>query len=237
MKKIVLLALTLSLFVMIPLAGCGSDNTADIRAAAEGFMNAMQEGDIEGMKAYSDPSLYEEDGDLAAFAQIENIDESFAEAVGVSVDDLSDKTKAEIQGFTDNLMDKLVTSYEITDVTEDADGKGRVALNTTFGFDPDKVDDIDMDDETEKMVTEYTEKNSAELMQIYQNGGEQAMMNKILDDLMGDILQKYTDAIMATGEVSQESVMLLENKDGKWLVVSEEPTDAPEDADEGGSED
>lgn len=237
MKKIVLLALTLSLFVLIPLAGCGSDNTADIRAAAEGFMNAMQEGDIEGMKAYSDPSLYEGDGDLAAFAQIENIDESFAEAVGVSVDDLSDKTKAEIQGFTDNLMDKMVTSYEITDVTEDADGKGRVALNTTFGFDPDKGNDIDMDDETEKMVTEYTEKNSAELMQIYQNGGEQAMMNKILDDLMGDILQKYTDAIMATGEVSQESVMLLENKDGKWLVVSEEPTDAPEDADEGGSED
>lgn len=222
MKKILILVLTLSLFVLIPLAGCGNDNTADIRAAAEGFMNAMQEGDIEGMKEYSDPGLYAEDGDLSSFAQIENMDQVFADAAGSDADSLSEKTRADLQGFVDTLMKNLVKSYEITDVVEDADGKGRVTVNTTFGFDPDKVDDIDMNDEMEEMVTEYTEKHLSELMSIYQNDGEQAMMNKLMDDLIGDLLKKYTDAIMKTGEVFQESVMILENKDGKWLVIFEE---------------
>ena len=189
-------------------------------------MNAMQEGDFEAMKACSDSALYEEDGDLYAFGTIDKMDEIFAESLGIdiSADDLGESTKAGLQDFVDKLMGNLVKSYEITDVSV-KDSTGTVNITTTYGYDPDKMQDIDLDDEVETIAMKYMSENQDELTEIYQNDGETAMFNKVLDDLLPDILSKYMDQVLETGEVTQNSVMTLEKQDdGSWLVTGEKAT-------------
>ena len=51
------------------------------------------------------------------------------------------------------------------------------------------------------------------------------MFNTVLDDLLPDILSKYMDQVLETGEVTQNSVMTLEKQDdGSWLVTGEKAT-------------
>ena len=234
MKKALVVLMALAVMVLVPLTGCGGGGDEggsapedEVRATAETFMNAMQEGDFEAMKACSDPALYEEDGDLYAFGTIDKMDEIFAESLGIdiSADDLGESTKAGLQDFVDKLMGNLVKSYEITDVSV-KDSTGTVNITTTYGYDPDKMQDIDLDDEVETIAMKYMSENQDELTEIYQNDGETAMFNKVLDDLLPDILSKYMDQVLETGEVTQNSVMTLEKQDdGSWLVTGEKATE------------
>ena len=84
------LLLAVMMITLVPLTGCGggdeeaaADDTADIRAAAEGFLDAMEAGDMDKMKEYSDPALFAEDGDLYAFNGIDTMGKEMAEAVGM----------------------------------------------------------------------------------------------------------------------------------------------------------
>lgn len=47
-------------------------------------------------------------------------------------------------------------------------------------------------------------------------------MNKVLDDLAEELLQTYEDAVLKTGETTEDTVLTVENRDGKWVIVSEE---------------
>lgn len=228
-KKILYILLSVMLLTLLPLTGCsggaGQQNrTAEIKAAAEGFLNAMQEGDLETMKSYCDESLFAEDGDLNAFASIDNISGEFAEAMGIEADSLSDSTKKDLQVFVDSLMENLVSSYEITEVSESG-GIGTVKATINYGFDPEKMQDIDLDDEIESMAEDYMNEHMSELTEIYSSGGQDAMMASLLEGLMGPVLDRYTEQVLKTGGVSQNCVMNLENEDGKWLVISDRPAE------------
>ncbi len=233
MKKILVVVMTLAVMILIPLTGCGGSGGGsaaptpedEVRAAAENFLNAMQEGDLEAMKACSDPALYEEDGDLYAFGTINNMDQVFAESLGMdlSAEDLGESTKAGLQDFIDTLLQNLVTSYEITDVTV-ADDTGTVNVTTTYGYDPEKMQDIDVNDEIETMAADYMAENQDALLKIYQEDGEAAMINKVLDDMLPEILKSYTDAVLETGEVTQDSALTLTQQDGSWVVTGEKAT-------------
>lgn len=229
MKKTLVILLALAVMVLVPLTGCGgasSEAEDEVRAAAETFMNAMQDGDFEAMKACSDPALYEEDGDMYSFGTIGNMDEIFAESLGIdiSAEDLGESTKTGLQDFVDTLLDNMVTSYEIKDVSVDGD-TGTASVTTTYGYDPEKMQEIDLDDEVGTLATEYMKKHQTELLEIYQNDGEAAMYSKVLDDLLPDILSKYMDEVLKTGEVTQDSVLTLTKQDdGSWLVTGDKAT-------------
>lgn len=225
-KKLLLTLLSLMLLVLIPMTGCGggaggSNETDEIKATVDGFMGCLQEGDLEGMKAYTDPELFEADGTLADLTQLESLDDQFSSSLGMDADDLSDSTKAKLEEFVGTLLSGLVKSYEIGEITE-ADGKASVNLTTTFGFNPDKIDEIDVNDEIEEMATKYVEEHMDELMDVYNEGGQDAIIAKVLDDLIADILDKYSEEITNTGETTEQTVMTLEKKDGKWLVTGDE---------------
>ncbi len=224
-KKLLLTLLSLMLLVLIPMTGCGgaggSNETDEIKATVDGFMGCLQEGDLQGMKAYTDPELFEADGTLADLTQLESLDDQFSSSLGMDADELSDSTKAKLEEFVGKMLKGLVKSYEIGEITE-ADGKASVNLTTTFGFDPNKIDEIDVNDEIEAMATEYVEEHMTELMDVYNEGGQDAIIAKVLDDLIADILDKYSEEIMGTGETTEQTVMTLEKKDSKWLVTGDE---------------
>ena len=224
-RKLLYVLVSVMLLTLLPLAtGCGgSDDPAEsAKATADSFMSALQDGDMDAVKEYADPALFEKGGDLESFASIDNIAGEFAEALGVKEEDLSDNAKASLAEFTDTMMKGLVSSYEIGDVKEGEKGAYLVNVSTTYGYDPAKVKDIDLSKDIDKMTKKYMEKNKADLAKLYQEEGQEAVLNKMLDDLLGDMLTKYTDKVMETGEVTQDSVMTVEEIDGKWLVTGEQ---------------
>lgn len=221
-RKLLYVLVSVMLLTLLPLAtGCGGDPAESAKATADSFMSALQDGDMDAVKEYADPALFEKGGDLESFASIDNIAGEFAKALGVKEEDLSDKAKASLAEFTDTMMKGLVSSYEIGDVKEGEKGAYLVNVSTTYGYDPAKVKDIDISKDIDKMTKKYMEKNKTDLAKLYQEEGQQAVLNKMLDDLLGDMLTKYTDKVMETGEVSQNSVMTVEEIDGKWLVTGE----------------
>jgi len=222
MKKLICIIAALAMCVVFPLAGCGGDETADVKAAADGFMSALQEGDIEKAKEFADPAIFEEGGSLYAFSTIDNMDEELAEAMGVKASDLSDKTKETMDNFVNDVLKSMIKSYEIKDVTIDDEGVGKVNVSTTFGFDPDKIADIDVNDQVEKKATDYMTGHMAELTELYNSGGETAIINKVFEDLAPELLGLYKEEMMKTGEVTQDTVLTVKNMDGKWLVTEEE---------------
>ena len=153
------------------------------------------------------------------------MDQVFAESLGMdlSAEDLGESTKAGLQDFIDTLLQNLVTSYEITDVTV-ADDTGTVNVTTTYGYDPEKMQDIDVNDEIETMAADYMAENQDALLKIYQEDGEAAMINKVLDDMLPEVLKSYTDAVLETGEITQDSVLTLKQQDGSWVVTGEKAT-------------
>ena len=221
MRKIVCVLVALSMLVLVPLTGCGKDNTADIKAAVDGFMGAMQAGDISGMKEYCVPALFETGGTLADFNTLENIDEELANSVGMDPSQLSDKTKETVNNYVNELLSSMIASYEIGEITEPEEGKAEAKVDVTFGFDPDKMTNIDINSEAEALAQDYMNENMAELQKIYMEGGQDALMNKVLDDLVGDLLDKYVEEVKKTGQVDRASTLTLENKDGKWLITGE----------------
>jgi len=222
-RKLLYVLVSVMLLTLLPLAtGCGGDPSEDAKATADSFMSALQEGDMDAVKEYADPALFEKGGDLESFTSIDNIAGEFAEALGVKEEDLSDNAKASLTEFTDTMMKGLVSSYEIGDVKEGEKGAYLVNVSTTYGYDPAKVKDIDISKDIEKMTKKYMEKNQEDLAKLYLDKGEDAVLNKMLDDLLGDMLTKYTDKVMETGEVTQDSVMTVEEIDGKWLVTGEQ---------------
>lgn len=223
-RKVLLILAAVMMVTLIPLTGCGggsaSDPAAEARAAADGFMSALQAGDIEGVKQYSDPALFEEGGDLASFEQIQNMGDEFAKAVGTDPESLSDTTKTTLEEFTSKIMSQLVKSYEIGEVTQEGD-TGTAQVSVTFGFDPEKISDIDANEEMEALATTYMEDHMTELMDAYNNGGEEAVIAKVIDDLLPDLLDKYGEKILSTGEVTNDSTLSLAKKDGKWVVTAD----------------
>lgn len=221
MKKLLCLVVTMAFLMTVPLTGCG-DNTAAIQAPVDGFITALQQGDIEGVKANVKEEAFAENGAFSGFGDIENIDEILAKEVNLNVSDLSDKTKAAIDDYVQTMMKNMVKSYEIKDVKEESDSVGKVTASVTFGFDPEAAGKVDVNAEVEQMATDYMNANMAELTNIYMTGGQTALMQKVLDDLVEDILDLYTDAVMKTGETTQDVTFVVEKVDDKWLISGEE---------------
>jgi len=221
MKKLICMLVTLAMLVVFPLTGCGGDETEAMKAPVDGFLSSMQAGDFETMKTYADPSLFEEGGSLAEFNTLQNIDEELASSLGLSTSDLSDKTKEEVDGYIKDMMSKMIKSYEINDVAKESDTAGTVSTKVTFGFDPEAASEIDVNSEMESIVQDYMQENMTELTEIYQSGGQKALMVKVLDDLCGDLLKLYTDKVTATGEVTEDVTFNVEKKDGNWIIVSD----------------
>ena len=225
MRRVLYLALSLVLVLSMTFVGCGADNTEDIRAAGDGFLKAMQDGDINGMKEYSDPSLFEEGGDLFDFNEFLNMEEMFAEEMGVETSEISDETKASLEEFSTTFLENMLKSYEIKDVSDDGDGVGTVVASVTYGFDGDKIDEIDIEAEAKEAMEKYLDEHESELVSLYSSGGESAVMSKLMNEMVDDLLDSFMDKILENGEVTEDVSLTVKNIDGKWLVTEDKTED------------
>ena len=99
----------------------------------------------------------------------------FYTSSGLSKNDLGDKAAKSIDDFTEKIQDNFITKYEIGEV-ELKDDEATVSVKTTHGYNPYKLDDINVDSEVNKIANKYMEKHMDELTNLYDSKGKKALM-------------------------------------------------------------
>ena len=214
MKK--LFALLLAVLMVFSLAACTEAKTPDrtdaIRTAADGFLSAIEAGDLEKVSEFASEDV------MADFNldQLDGMVDSFFSEIGVDPSTVDESVTEKLNGFVDTMKENFLKSYEIKDVSENG-GKGIVKADLELGFNLDEIRNMDLQGELEGIVSDYMSENIAELIAL--SGDEAALMNKVITDLAPVMLDKYSDEMLATGGGTEEVTLTLEEKDGKWLVT------------------
>lgn len=209
----------------LSLAGCGgSDVTGAIRDTAEGFMSAMEAGDIDKISEYSSEEMFEEDGDLSELESIINFRELMLSELGVEESDVSQEALDSIDSLKDTLLSEFIKSYEIKEVAEE-DGVGNVTCDITYGYNVDSVDDADLGTEASLLSENYTSEHLEELVAIYNEQGEEALTKAIINGVLPEVMTILKDRILSSEGESNTCVLKIENIDGKWLVTEAKLTD------------
>jgi len=217
-KKIISALMAVLMTAAILLTGC-SNNKEAINAAATGFMDGMQAGDLAAIKEYATEDLMSS-GDLDSF-NVEGLIADFYESLGIEAAELDEAAQKAVTDFCTNISKNVVKSYEITDTKEEK-GEGTVTANVVLGFDPDKFD-VDNDPATSeklnKLVEAYQSENLDALLEIYTNEGEDAFYKKLYSDLIPEILTIYQEQISSIGELNEQVVLTVqEQEDKSWKV-------------------
>lgn len=225
MKKslCLILSIMLALAMSFALTGCGEDETAAVKEAADGCLAAMQAGDFEKAKEFCTDEVFET-GALSSFEQFDNITDSLTESIGIDEEDLSDDAKASVEEFKAGFLKSLISSYTINDATINDDGTATVNAEVTYGLDVDKLASADFSSassDAEKIVTDYMTEHQSEIMKVYQEQGQDKAMVQVVNAVLPDLMDYLTKMIneAAEGETVENSVLTLEqNDDGAWLV-------------------
>ena len=90
MKKKLTILLVVTLAFAFALVGCGGSNAEeDVRAAADGFLSALDQGDLDKAAEYADDSLFDE-GAMSNVGEAMNLDDTFYSTLGINSDDLTE---------------------------------------------------------------------------------------------------------------------------------------------------
>jgi len=220
MKKKISLLIVLVLILSLAFTGCGKkDPTPDIKAQATGLLDAMQAGDVAKMGEFADPSIYEAGGDLESFGTLDSFVDDFIDSLGsVKKEDLSTEATDAIEKFKTFILENMVESYEIGEIKVEGD-TATVDAVVNYGFDPDKIESIDVNSDLETLVNTYMSENMDALIEVLNSQGEEALQNKIVNDLIGDILDLFSNAVLDQGGMSENSVLILKNIEDKWVIT------------------
>lgn len=214
MKKF--FALLLAVVLAFSVAACGEakapDRTEAIRTAADGFLSAIESGDFEKVSEFAS----EEVMDDFNLDQLDGMVDSFFNEMGVDSSAIDESVKEKLNSFVETMKENFLTSYEIKDVSE-KDGKGIVKADLSLGFNFDEIQNMDLSGDLEGIVSDYMTEHMAELVELA--GDEAALMSKVITDLAPVMLDKYSEEMLATGGGTEEVILTLEEKDGKWLVT------------------
>lgn len=214
MKKV--FALLLTVLLAFSLAACGEaktpDHTDEIRIAADGFLAAVEAGDLEKVAEFASEDVMEDFN----LDQLDGMIDSFFTEAGIDPSTVDESVKEKLNSFVDTMKENFLLSYDIKDVSE-KDGKGVVKADLNLGYNLDEIRNMDLQGDLEGIVSEYMNEHMAELLVL--SGDQAALMNKVITDLAPVMLDKYSAEMLATDGGTEEVTLTLEEKDGKWLVT------------------
>ena len=183
-----------------------------IRIAADGFLAAVEAGDLEKVAEFASEDVMEDFN----LDQLDGMIDSFFTEAGIDPSTVDESVKEKLNSFVDTMKENFLLSYDIKDVSE-KDGKGVVKADLNLGYNLDEIRNMDLQGDLEGIVSEYMNEHMAELIVL--SDDQAALMNKVITDLAPVMLDKYSAEMLATDGGTEEVTLTLEEKDGKWLVT------------------
>ena len=224
MKKIKILTITLITCLMLSFVGCGKSNVPANTEAAEVFMEAMDEADIDTISENCTEKAFKSLG-LKALDPSRNSDDFFR-GMGMEKELFSEDALATVDEYGKYYSEALISDYTINEVTEE-DNEGYVNITVaTYDLQALKEELTEhFKTKLEPLVTAYTEENADELAAIYLENGEEAMVVHMFNNLMNDIMDLQKELIDNIETEDVTFILTLENIDDEWLVTDAEEID------------
>ena len=250
MKKSLCLLGAIMIGAAVIFSGCGSSGAgggsaatekaspeSEVTAVIDGFFTTMQSGDLSKLTEYcTDEVLANQE--LDGFADAEAFNQEFydsldLESMGLTQDDISEEAKTAISNMANTVITNLIESYAISDVSVNGD-TAKVIGTVTYGYNTDF--DIDIDAINDEYTSSMAEEQITELAEIYTNEGEAAMMKKLINDMVPGLMDKYSEALLATEGATDNLEATVTKTDGKWMITEMNITSAQTTEEAGESE-
>lgn len=212
MKKIV--SLFVAMAFAIGVAGCGNNNEAQIQAATDvvsGYLDAIQNGNLDVAEEYTTDSYIDPLG-------IDNMD-SYMESLLDSLD-MGDTFDQEANDFATNAVKAAITSYEINDTKMEEDTIS--VLVDIDGKDYENIDFTAMESELTTYTQNYANENLNRLMQIYNDQGEDAMMEAMMQDIGGYMFDRMETLFTGAEQKKYQMRFDLVQDENEWKIKAAE---------------
>lgn len=216
MKKNRIMSLLCILCLLFSLTGCGT--TKAVKETANTFLTATTTADMETISANCTEEVLSQMG-LEILNPAYN-ETAFYASLDIEKDSLEKAAQASISDFYNKYSKSVIQSYEITDV-EVNDGVGTVyaTLSTYSRESIATLSGEDFHNEIIALMQTYQQAHMRELISIKVNNGEEAMMIKIFNDLMPDIMTLMKNKLDSFSYSDVNIVLFIEDTGAGFKVT------------------
>ena len=218
MKKFYLYTLSLLTGLCLTFTGCGSDKK-EVLNTTEIFLQAAMDCDVETVTKYCNETVLTELG-------LNSISPAFAETTiyeNMQVDKtaLSEASQLAVSEFCTYYSSNIIQNFTLDEATCE-DGIGTVTATVTT-YSKDALLALTGDDfqtELSNLMTTYQEEHMDELISININDGNEAMLNKLFDDLMPEIMGIMKTSYDSYTPEDVNITFTLEKQNDIWMITN-----------------
>ena len=218
MKKFRLYTLALLTGLCLTFTGCGSEKK-EVLNTTETFLQAAMDCDVETVTKYCNETVLTTLG-------LNSISPAFAETtiyetMQVDKTALSEASQLAVSEFCTYYSSNIIQNFTVGEVTCE-DGIGTVnATVTTYSKDALlALSGDDFQKELSSLMTAYQEEHMDELISININDGNDAMMNKLFDDLMPEIMEIMKKSYDSYTPEDVNITFTLEKQNDIWMITN-----------------
>jgi hypothetical protein len=197
--------------------GCGSDKK-EILTTTETFLQAAMNCDMETLSKQCNETVLTDLGLNAISTEFtENI---IYENIQVDKNALSEESQKAVLDFCTYYSNNIIQNYTLGDATVENETGTVNATVTTYSHDAlSALSSDSFKTELSTLMTNYQEEHMEELISINLNEGNEAMINKVFDDLMPEIMAAMKKSYDSYSPEELNLILTLEKQNDTWLIT------------------
>ncbi len=209
MKKIT--SLLLSFMMIFSLIGCSSQShEEEIKDSVDTYFAAIKSGDYNKAMEITTKDR----GDFNDSFGLSELDSSLVS--GFINDNMGEAFNEEAKKFISYIISKAIGDYSIDKVKEKDDEAIVSVSGKCINFE--KFDPSTLELDIEELSTKYLNEHGDELNKIYTEQGQDAMTQKIFDDITPEVFDRIKKVVDDTERIEFKMEITVKNLDGQWLI-------------------
>lgn len=218
MKRNKLYTLTLITCLCFLFAGCGKSDKDMVLETANTFLQAAMACDMETVSQNCNETVLTDIG-LNAVSP-EYAETMIYENMGIEKAALSAESQKAVSDFCSYYSGNIIQNYTLGDATVE---NGIATVTTTVTtLSQDSLSALSTDtfqSDLNALLEAYQEEHMEELISINLNEGDEAMMNKVFDDLMPEIMVSMKKSYDSYSPEEVSITLTLEKTEDTWMIT------------------
>lgn len=218
MKKHKLYTSLIMTVLCLLFTSCGLSEKTAVLETTETFLQAAKDCNMETVSSHCNETVLTSLGINAISTEFtENV---IYENMQIDKTVLSEESQKAVLDFCTYYSNNIIQNYTIGDATAE-NGIGTVNVTiTTYSHDAlSALSSDNFKSELSSLMTNYQEEHMEELITINLNDGNEAMINKVFDDLMPKIMVAMKKSYDSYPPEEVNLVLTLEKQNDTWLVT------------------
>ena len=198
--------------------GCGKSDKNMVLETSDIFLQAAMDCDMETLSKQCNETVLTDLGLNAISTEFtENI---IYENIQVDKNALSEESQKAVLDFCTYYSNNIIQNYTLGDATVENETGTVNATVTTYSHDAlSALSSDSFKTELSNLMTNYQEEHMEELISINLNEGNEAMMNKVFDDLMPEIMAAMKKSYDSYSPEELNLILTLKKQNDTWLIT------------------